>query len=346
VVGEGMMKRIFIFITLTLILCGQEETWAWGVKRSNETLEGKVVIATEVRKGDEFVPSIYIWEIKENKYYKLISFPPPDSTSNNNINYPRWSPDGRKIVFVYTGSFYKPHKDRENSIFIVNADGTELKKIYTTVGRHISSPSFSPDGKEIIFIRDNEICNINIHSGEFKQLTNNYKTKNKEGNILYFYKTYLCLSPDGERIAFGGTLIDVTKDKRLENGIYIINKDNLKINLIRGELLFPESIKWSPDGSKIAFCNTHRTYYGIYIIDSNGKNERRIKKRRCFREICWSSDGKKIMYSSVYWAEFSFRPPRTDLRIINIDGTNDRLIKRIIGDPGATFDWWTPIKKE
>lgn len=53
---------------------------------------------------------------------------------------PRWSPDGKKIVF-----------EHDEEIWTINADGTSLMQLTNTseIGEHL--PSFSPDGRMIVY---------------------------------------------------------------------------------------------------------------------------------------------------------------------------------------------------
>lgn len=54
--------------------------------------------------------------------------------------FPRWSPDGEKIVFVHDGE-----------IWTVHANGTSLMQLTNTRDFSESLPSYSPDGKRIVY---------------------------------------------------------------------------------------------------------------------------------------------------------------------------------------------------
>lgn len=56
---------------------------------------------------------------------------------------PRFSPDGRRIVFV-------SDRTRNNDIWIMNADGSMQTQL-TTDEKDDENPNFSPDGKRIVF---------------------------------------------------------------------------------------------------------------------------------------------------------------------------------------------------
>jgi len=56
----------------------------------------------------------------------------------------------------------------------------------------------------------------------------------------------------------------------------------------------------SPDGQTVAFWRQEGSDYGLYLIDSDGGNERRILERtEKLRAPAWSPDGSKIVFSHV-----------------------------------------------
>jgi Tol biopolymer transport system component len=59
---------------------------------------------------------------------------------------PMYSPDGLKIVFIST-------HDGDPEIFLMNADGTGLKKLTDNTAVD-AAPSWSPDGRKIVFTSD------------------------------------------------------------------------------------------------------------------------------------------------------------------------------------------------
>lgn len=60
--------------------------------------------------------------------------------------FPRWSPDGRRIVFSFGGD-----------IWLVDRSGTDLVQLTATVDSTESLPASSPDGTQIVFVSDDAV---------------------------------------------------------------------------------------------------------------------------------------------------------------------------------------------
>ena len=64
--------------------------------------------------------------------------------------YPSYSPDGTQIAFRGDLDLAEPSGDEE--IYVMNADGTNVRQL-TSNADFDSAPSWSPDGKRILFER-------------------------------------------------------------------------------------------------------------------------------------------------------------------------------------------------
>ena len=69
---------------------------------------------------------------------------------------PAWSPDGTQIVFSRENERISDIELGKHGLWVVNADGTNLRQL--TEGKATSdlSPSWSPDGTQIMFTRQPE----------------------------------------------------------------------------------------------------------------------------------------------------------------------------------------------
>ena len=66
---------------------------------------------------------------------------------------PDWSPRGDRLVFVRS-------RGAHTALFIVNADGSGLRRIHVVKGSSLDSPVWSPDGQLIAFLRDDHLQTI------------------------------------------------------------------------------------------------------------------------------------------------------------------------------------------
>ncbi|PKM41757.1 MAG: hypothetical protein CVV03_11605 [Firmicutes bacterium HGW-Firmicutes-8] len=231
-----------------------------------------------------------------------------------------------KIVFV---------SDREASdrkIYIVNADGTNLRLISTKTNSN-DTPAFSPDGEKIAFeggLSKNDVSEIFITNGSsLTQLTDyasvdTYKSPKwtADGKTIFFVKhegatkhftiyRYDLTSKKEQKVLdnAGGSDISVSPDGRylayeypdVNSDIYV--KDlisGLTVNLTKGngkEINYHPS--WSPDGKKIAFTNSSGRHIEVYVMESTGENIQRITDNSWSEESpAWSPDGTKLIYTS------------------------------------------------
>lgn len=70
-----------------------------------------------------------------------------------------WSPDSRTFVFQYRGRTW-----------MMDANGTNLRPLFDT-NEQISQPTFSPDGKQLAFVRGQNIFTFDLSARTLKQLT-------------------------------------------------------------------------------------------------------------------------------------------------------------------------------
>src|ERR1700676_5314680 len=93
---------------------------------------------------------IYILDMKTRQTRNLTHSPGGDYR-------PSWSPDGRTIAFSSDrGTKLERSKGnweqiQEASVYVVGADGRDLRKLSSGEGRFAGSPKWSPDGTRVVF---------------------------------------------------------------------------------------------------------------------------------------------------------------------------------------------------
>ena len=168
---------------------------------------------------------------------------------------PTWSPDGRQIAFVRGPSVASAVTSatalRFGDLFVMRADGSEATRL--TRGGPDAAPAWSPDGREIAFIRGYD---LNLPSGGMdvyvvdsaggapRPLT---RTAGSE-------ETAPAWSPDGSRIAFERSTPQTPYDGKA--AIFVVDRDGTGERLVLEHRHFTSgsySLAWSPDGRTIAF---------------------------------------------------------------------------------------------
>ncbi len=248
-------------------------------------------------------------------------------TSNN--MFPRWSHDGRHIVFT-------SDRDGDPEIYVMEADGSHPVRLTYAPGRD-AHPSFSPDDRRIVFQsprangRDTNIYTMGVDGSHVVQLTN---LKGFAGVPVY--------SPDGKSIVFqwretsdfddntkwrigvmdadGRNLHLITpgvandqvpnwsrdgrrlifySDRTGKNQIYTMRADGGEVRRLVTTGFNDNAASWSPDERRIAFTSDRDGNSEIYVMDADGGHVRRLTHTRATeRAAAWSPDGATLLFSS------------------------------------------------
>ena len=213
--------------------------------------------------------------------------------------YPSWSPDGERIAFSSRreGNFENKFGITDE-IYVMDADGKNTRRL-TNNRKTDSSPSWSPDGKRVVFSSDRdgnrenyEIYVMDADGANPQRLTNND-----------FYDAHPSWSPDGKRIVFSsdrdGHFIG---EFGITSEIYVMDADGKNTRRLTNNRKRDSFPSWSPDGKWIAFASDRKgddVNYEIYVMDADGGNQRRLTNNRVDdTSPSWSPDGKRIVFTS------------------------------------------------
>jgi hypothetical protein len=195
---------------------------------------------------------------------------------------PRWSPDGARIAFVST-----LHEARWH-IFVISPDGgaavrlTEdrnsgLPRYYYSAWDHYLSPTWSPDGKELILVSNRGRV---MGSGGLWRMAAEPGAPMRE--ILYEETTWKARpdwASDGRRVVYSGY------HGRQWNQLWLIRAeggDALPLTFGDYDLTEP---RWSRDGRRVAAISNEDGNTSLVVIDVPGGRRQRVTTRtRRYRE--------------------------------------------------------------
>ncbi|HEX7588946.1 MAG TPA: LpqB family beta-propeller domain-containing protein, partial [Anaerolineae bacterium] len=147
-----------------------------------------------------------------------------------------------------------------------------------------SEPQWSPDGQQIVFVRDNALWLARADGTGARELTDH-----PAGN------TEPRWSPDGTRIAF------LSRRRGWEH-LWTIAPDASALTLITPGAFDAVEPVWSPDSQMLAFCSVREndlTTRGIYLIPAQGGEETLISPRGCWSGAPhFSPEGDRLAYLS------------------------------------------------
>lgn len=134
----------------------------------------------------------------------------------------------------------------------------------------------------------------------------------------------------------GGTGIIIFEAYDVENNnleIYqldLANPTNSLKNLTKNSFEDQDPV-WSPDGTQIAFVSNRDRNSDIYIMDSDGSNQKNLTPKNGKEDLepAWSPDGTKIAFSRFeqYYEHYK----QSGIYTMDADGSSERQITTISG---------------
>ena len=283
-----------------------------GTLRSGESevpFEGRIVFQSDTDGDSE----VYI--LTEKSLLKI--------TDNDwRDEYPRWSPDGRRIAFSSnrTGNF---------DIYVMNEDGTGVRQV-TSGPRDEGELAWFPDGKRIAYTeetrrplgRSYSLWSVDLGSGQKSRILPDFPGSN----------ALPAFSPPGSLMAFTGK-----KTMGWDVFVYDPGPNETKNLTGNGKTCRPS---FSPDGSRIAYVSHESDGKGdIWLMGSDGGAPARLTVRDDTSDYfpCWSPDGRFVLFcsnaTSIYAEQGDW-----DLYLVDVQTGEVRLL---FNSPGRNVfpDW-------
>lgn len=210
------------------------------------------------------------------------------------LSEPVWSPDGSRLAIALATGY-------DIDIFVVGRDGSSPTNL-TNSGAYDMFPTWSPDGRQIAFVSDRDIC-----------------------------PSWIPAEP--------GTC-DGT-DATPPNGgyLYLLDVDTRTVTLLAEEWITEPPIWVSP--RQIAFASGEPAFGSptrdLWIVDVITRQARQVRMTGGGDPIklaeAWSPNGQQVFFQSA-------GPSSTELVLANVDGTEvGRTSQFTFGRYGMSADW-------
>ena len=239
---------------------------------------------------------------------------------------PKYSPDGRRIAFTSARSMPPGFPGSSlpfSELYVMNADGSNVRRITTNVGLVDWQAAWSPDGRRIVIARGpstppppgeltqpTDLWIIDLVSGRERQLTRSPDT----------WEGYADWSPDGRRIAFEGDLAEPGN-----SDVYTIRADGGDLRRLTSRPSYEGDASYSPDGRSIMFDSDRTGNVDVFVMRDTGATVRQLTNNPALDVAGgYSSDGKFIAFVSERDSTFGL----PDIFRMRADGTQETNLTR------------------
>lgn len=291
--------------------------------------QGKINKINIESKQIENIPFQINTKIKLAKTHRVQRKVFDEEFTSKMIKNAQTSPDGKTIVFTSLGHIYKK----------ILPGGTPTR--ITTLFDFEAEPSFSSDGKSILFVTWNDenlgaIYKVNIDGSGLEKIT--------QEKGIYRTPTYNSLDSKivyRKEAGNGDQGFDYTK----KTGIYLANADGKSPKRVSKTGEFPI---FSADGQRI-FFQTGGSFFGgltknLKSVDLNGKDERSHFSSKLANRLVPSPDNKWIAF--IHLHKLFVAPFVMNGSEINLDqNTKSFHVESLSKNAGINLHWSTNNQK-
>jgi Tol biopolymer transport system component len=201
----------------------------------------------------------------------------------------RPSPDGSKIAFLST-------IDGIEGLYVMNRDGSNIRRVVSRVDGPVSSPTWSPDGTRLAYQSGHDhtlydIYVINVDGTNKVNLTAGLGATDQ-------------LTPSWSPAVDGSSRIAFVHRADGKENVWTMRPDGTGRRQITTGII-DEQPSWSPDGATIVFSRTNAVFHGdLYLVEVSGLTTRPVMS---FSTLggpqsypVFSPDGRMIAFASQH----------------------------------------------
>lgn len=197
------------------------------------------------------------------------------------------------------------------AVLVIRPDGSGLRNL-TPAGQQESDPVWSPDGRQILFLREGDLLAMDADGNGRVELADGVQISEHRW------------SPDGRMIAY----VDVREEgDDAFDDLWVMQADGSgKVKVAEDAFNFA----WSPDGrlvytSVADFADVH-----LRLVNADGSGDTRVTERAAFQPA-WAPDGSQIAFVGL---------DDNDIYLVDPDGANELNLTQGVSDDESPI--WSP----
>jgi TolB protein len=260
--------------------------------------DGTQIVFTSNREKENY--DVYLMNADGSDPRKLTDFPGHEAVLTN-----CWSQDGTRILIT------SDKGGSVNNTYVMNVETSNPKLLISEEDTDIFSPSYSPDGSQLLVETKNPDAKASIgiyrlQGGIFEAVAETMETGSQPA-----------FSPDGKRIAF--------KDKVDGNSeVFVMNSDGSGRTNLSQNPAADSCPSWSPDGSKIVFVSNREgdlVNFGLMTMNADGSGQRLVYYADSFAAYPrFTPDGRSLIFQDD---KIDGRTGNFELLMVNAESGRD-----------------------